>query len=111
MSLELFNELLTKLTAMGPEMLLGLAVICLCFGLKAIPVFPNKWIPAVCIFSPTFLYPILASCHESAGVCRCGVIGFLIGAISWLLHNQVLKRLAARFGNKEDDGNGNGLKQ
>lgn len=88
-----FNEILTKLTSVGPELLLGLCTVGLCYVLKLVPVYPDRWIPPVAIFKPAVLYPLLSGPADKATLVRCILIGFLIGTISWRLHKRVEKLL------------------
>ena len=98
MDLDFVSDLSKQLLNVGPELLLGLGAIALGYALQLIPTFPNKWIPAVCIFSPAIVYPFLAECGKCPydvryPFVRFVLIGLLIGVAAWALHNQVLKRL------------------
>jgi hypothetical protein len=100
--MDYLEDFFKQLLACGPEALVGICIIALCYALKALPFFPNRFIPAVCIFLPVLLYPLVCKPGEAPHdirypVIRAGMIGLVIGVLSWLLHNRLLKRWVDKF--------------
>jgi hypothetical protein len=100
--MEYLLDLIQQLHHMGPEMLLGLSMIGLSYGLRFIPVFPNVWIPAVCIFAPMFIQPLIADPSRLTNfphypVVRFALEGLLIGVVAWMFHNKAIKKLEDKF--------------
>ena len=103
--METINEYITQVTALVGAPLLVVFLIALGYGLKATPVYPNRFIPhAVCLLgallAPMFIgYPPLEKMPhrlvypEIAAAMQVHVQGFLLAALSWLSHAQILRRL------------------
>lgn len=100
--MEYLVDLIQQLHDLGPEMLLGLAMIGLGYALRFIPVMPRVWIPPLCIFIPAIIYPMMADPAQLEKfphypTIRFTLIGFLIGVCAWMLHNKVLKKIEDKF--------------
>jgi hypothetical protein len=102
--LEMLDSFLLEVLKLEGPKLLAVFLIVLGYGLKFIPRFPNKYIPAVILLLGTALAPFLLAWPQPGeldpGLRYAGVAawiqtllaGFLVGALSWLLHTKFLRK-------------------
>lgn len=86
----------------GPKLLIVFLIV-LGYGLQAVPIFPNKYIPRVVLVLGILLSPFILSWPQPgqmppelrypdlAAWTQTLMAGFLLAAVSWLLHNKLLK--------------------
>lgn len=85
----------------APAALLVL-LVCISVGyvLKAISVFPNRFIPlAVMVIGAVFLMLLtFVKNAEIPAMTRNFCVGFVLGFAAWVIHRVALKRLEEKFG-------------
>lgn len=96
--MEYFNDILTQVTNLGPEALVGIMVIAIGYVLRPIKAVPNKAIPFACLVLGAVIYPLIAKPVPVSADLRHPLVrqvleGLLIGLLAWLCHNLILKRL------------------
>lgn len=77
------------------------ACIAIGYVLKLWPGFENRWIPPTVVCTGIFLFTMTA--ERTADPVRVWlfkniIFGVITGALAWLIHNKVLKKLEAKFG-------------
>ena len=100
----MLDQLLLEVLKLEGPKLLAVFLIVLGYGLKAIPMFPNRFIPAFVLLLGTALGPVLLAWPQSteqdsglkfadiAAWLQILIAGFLVGALSWALHEKLLKK-------------------
>jgi len=82
----------------------GVLVFLLCIAVgyswKAIRVLPNRFIPVLVMFAGAVAFPLLNWQHGDGhqSFVRHSALGFIIGFVAWLAHNQVIKRIEEKLG-------------
>lgn len=100
--MDYLNDAANQLLALGPEALLGLVCIAICYGLKVWRWFPKRLLPLACLCLGAVFYPLITSPGQAPPDIRYPIIrevmlGGLIGFIAWIVHNKLLKKIEERI--------------
>ena len=72
------------------------ACIIIGYAFRLIPIFPNKWIPTVCIVIGSILFPLLnpkPSSETSVAFYSHAIVGgIFLGLVAWLLHDKFISK-------------------
>ena len=95
---DLFNQLLSA----KAEVLTAILCIVIGYVCRKISIFPNRFIPLVCLVTGGVVYPLIVPVGDVAyqashPTVRCVIIGLIIGFAIWTLHKALLKPLEAKF--------------
>lgn len=95
--MEFFNDLIKQITNIETGALLVISVIATGYMLKAVPKFPNQFIPIatfiVAVAGNILLGDVEVDSKHRNPYIRLALVGVIFWAIGWLLHNQGLSRL------------------
>lgn len=96
--MEFFNDLIKQITNIETGALLVIAVIAAGYLLKAMPWFPNQFIPIATFIVAVAGNMLLGEIGEVSPASRnphvrLALVGMIFWGIGWLLHNQGLSRL------------------
>jgi hypothetical protein len=102
---DFIDPLLISLTALrGPKLLIAFVVV-LGYGLKLIPSFPNKYIPAATLCAGPILAPFIVAWpqpgdmepnlryNEAAAWIQIIIMGVLLSSLAWATHAKILRKL------------------
>ena len=71
------------------------ACIIVCYVFRAIPIFPNKWIPLVCIVTGAVVFPFLnphpSSVTAMVFYAHSIIGGLFLGIVAWLIHDKFIQ--------------------
>lgn len=100
--MDIIQDVIKQLMALGPEGFTVVGVIAIGFILGRIRAFKNEWIPAVCPPVGCGLYLLLGSPSAINPSIRNpwaaqAIIGAALGLISWMAHASLIKRFADKI--------------
>ena len=91
------TDAINWLLNLGAAPFTGIACWIFCYVFRAIPVFPNRWIPIICIVTGGIVFPILnphaSSIAPAAFYAHSIVGGLAIGIAAWLTHDKWAGRI------------------
>ena len=74
--------------------------IIISYFFRYLPIFPNKWIPVVCILVGPVIFPLLnpkaADLSNTAFYIHSIVGGFFIGILAWLIHDKWISKFESK---------------
>lgn len=95
------QDSIQQILGFTPEVLVVVFLILLGYAVRFMPFIPNKWIPAVCMFSGMVIYTAMVKPPVIEGVrmphVRMALIGFILGVLAWVIHNKALKKLEDKW--------------
>ena len=100
--MDFINDLFAQLLDAKAEMLVGVLCIVVGYVCRKVAVFPNRFIPLVCLVVGGIAYPLIvptgqisyATSHPDV---RSVIIGLIIGFMVWTLHKALLKPLEEKL--------------
>ena len=100
-NLDIINGVVDFIGKLSAPALLFVTLIIMGYGLKLLPVFPNRLIPLATLTVPMAVYPIIGNRglvnsdfdSSSKVLWAMAMQGLIIGFAAWVSHRKVLKRL------------------